>query len=325
MARSGSVKASFVELPVASLTSDQGLRQGEVDMEGLADSVAEFGVLEPLVLSDERTVVLGTGRLAAARRAGLETVPCIIRPDLADPTRRLLARATENVHRVPLPAHEAAEAMAQLEPVLKAAAAKRKKATEFKGRGVDGRPKRFGGVNLTPPKVKAPTVRKQLAAATGMSEGSVRKLRLIRQAAKEDPAAFGHLPDYIAGSSLDAAYNELQRLMKHKQGGEGALASPPDAPEPPRAPDPPPAPLLPDGPPGDDGRAAAVEGKVRGLCFDLATMRARVEKLVAGWAASLTDGQLDRLRAEAAAILDALGGRDPEPPVEADGDGAPAV
>ncbi|HUT35465.1 MAG TPA: ParB N-terminal domain-containing protein, partial [Planctomycetota bacterium] len=112
---SKSPKPEFFELPAACLTSDQSVRQSNAELDELADSLKRVGMLHPIILSDRTgTIVAGTGRLAAARRAGMERVPVLIRPDLADPARRLLARYAENAHRKALTPNEAAQAIAEL-------------------------------------------------------------------------------------------------------------------------------------------------------------------------------------------------------------------
>jgi len=42
----------------------------------IADSIREFGFTNPILIDDNRTILSGHGRLAAARLLGLETVPC---------------------------------------------------------------------------------------------------------------------------------------------------------------------------------------------------------------------------------------------------------
>lgn len=83
----------------------------------LAASIAQIGVLQPLVVrpcsdSVRWEVVAGRRRLAASRQAGLETVPCLVRP-LTDEEAADVA-FTENVHRRMLTPIEEALAFARL-------------------------------------------------------------------------------------------------------------------------------------------------------------------------------------------------------------------
>ncbi len=85
----------------------------EGELQGLAESIHEHGVLQPLIVSynpgeDQYTLIAGERRLRAARLAGLETVPAIIRQ--ASEQQRLELALIENVQRADLTPLETAEA-----------------------------------------------------------------------------------------------------------------------------------------------------------------------------------------------------------------------
>lgn len=90
------------ELPVDQLTIGEDVRLDE-DPDALAElaaSIAELGILQPLVvrpLDNGWEVVAGRRRLAAARIVDLDTVPCIER-DLDD-DRAFDTALAENLHR----------------------------------------------------------------------------------------------------------------------------------------------------------------------------------------------------------------------------------
>lgn len=89
----------------------------EGELEELAASIKEHGVLQPLVVTTgqvpgEFTLIAGERRLEAARRAGLETVPVVVRA--ASEQERLLLALIENVQRADLSPLETAEAYRQL-------------------------------------------------------------------------------------------------------------------------------------------------------------------------------------------------------------------
>jgi ParB family chromosome partitioning protein len=91
------------------------MAEGELDE--LAASIKEHGVLQPLVVTTgqvpgEFTLIAGERRLEAARRAGLETVPVVVRA--ASEQERLLLALIENVQRADLSPLETAEAYRQL-------------------------------------------------------------------------------------------------------------------------------------------------------------------------------------------------------------------
>jgi ParB family chromosome partitioning protein len=89
----------------------------EEDLKELAASISEHGILQPLIVtkegfSDRYVLIAGERRLRAARLAGLEFVPVIVR-EATDQDRLELA-LIENVQRADLTPLETAEAYAHL-------------------------------------------------------------------------------------------------------------------------------------------------------------------------------------------------------------------
>lgn len=87
----------------------------EAALESLAASIRTRGLLQPLVVRrtpDGYEVIAGERRLRAARRAGLDSVPVIVRE--ADPQERLELALIENLQRENLTALEEAEAYRHL-------------------------------------------------------------------------------------------------------------------------------------------------------------------------------------------------------------------
>lgn len=85
----------------------------DMELQGLAESIREHGILQPLVVSqdpqgDHYVLIAGERRLRAARLAGLETVPVIIRQ--ASEQQRLELALIENVQRADLTPLETAQA-----------------------------------------------------------------------------------------------------------------------------------------------------------------------------------------------------------------------
>jgi ParB family chromosome partitioning protein len=86
------------------------------ELENLAASIREHGVIQPLVVSPGRSglyiLIAGERRLQAARKAGLQTVPVVIRH--ATDQQLLELALIENVQRADLNAIEEAEAYQNL-------------------------------------------------------------------------------------------------------------------------------------------------------------------------------------------------------------------
>jgi ParB family chromosome partitioning protein len=98
----------------------QGVREDPGDVEGLAATIQDHGLLQPLGVVDagrgRYRVVYGNRRRVAAVRLGLERVPCILLD--ADDPRTLVQQLTENLQRRDLNDLEQARAFARLRDQL---------------------------------------------------------------------------------------------------------------------------------------------------------------------------------------------------------------
>jgi ParB family transcriptional regulator, chromosome partitioning protein len=111
--------AYFAELPIGQVKPNRAQPRQAFDEEAMAElvhSIAEVGLLQPVVvrwIQDESyELVMGERRWRAAREAGLETIPAIVRQtDDADMLRDALL---ENLHRSDLNPLEEAAAYQQL-------------------------------------------------------------------------------------------------------------------------------------------------------------------------------------------------------------------
>jgi ParB family chromosome partitioning protein len=109
------------KLPVAALRPNRLQPRSSFDeqeLEALAASIRSQGMVQPLVVTRESdgtySIVAGERRWRAARRAGLDEVPVVIRGDLDDRARLELA-LVENLQRTDLNALEEAEAYTVLQ------------------------------------------------------------------------------------------------------------------------------------------------------------------------------------------------------------------
>ena len=110
---------SYRDVPVELIKPNAGQPRKSFDDDALArlaESIAESGVVQPLVvrpLSDGRyELIAGERRWRAAQRAGLETVPAVLRSE--DETKRLQIALIENMAREDLNPVEEARACAAL-------------------------------------------------------------------------------------------------------------------------------------------------------------------------------------------------------------------
>lgn len=75
----------IVNLPIDQVFPyEKNPRRNGKAIEGVANSIKEFGFKVPLVLDKNHVIVTGHTRYAAAQRLGLHVVPCVIAADLTD-------------------------------------------------------------------------------------------------------------------------------------------------------------------------------------------------------------------------------------------------
>jgi ParB family transcriptional regulator, chromosome partitioning protein len=103
--------------PATLLDHPSNVRDDLGDFDELTASIRQVGVLEPLVVvptDDGHRMLTGHRRKAAAIAAGLATVPCYERSDLADDRDQVLAMLIENLRRDDLTELEEARGYQQL-------------------------------------------------------------------------------------------------------------------------------------------------------------------------------------------------------------------
>ena len=111
-------ESGYREIPIGSVHPNplQPRRMfDEETLEGLIDSVKELGVLQPILVravAEGYELIAGERRWRAAKRAGLPTIPAVIRT--ADDEASLEQALVENLHRQDLNALEEAAAYQQL-------------------------------------------------------------------------------------------------------------------------------------------------------------------------------------------------------------------
>lgn len=107
-------------IPVSSVVSAGNIRDDIGDVTELAASIAEVGLLEPLVVQpdhDRYQLLAGHRRLAAVQQLGWTEVPAVIRPvesDGLDDASRIVIQLVENLQRRDLDPFEEARGLAQL-------------------------------------------------------------------------------------------------------------------------------------------------------------------------------------------------------------------
>ena len=148
----------FALIPIDSLVAGDNVRDANRGITELAASIAAVGVIEPLIVEaadDSYTVMDGHRRLAAARKAGLDAVPCLVRGgEHAAVVERVSLQLAANLQRDGLTVREEAVAYERL-TLAGMSTAQIGKVTGRKKADVDARVKLLGLPEPTRDKVWA--------------------------------------------------------------------------------------------------------------------------------------------------------------------------
>lgn len=88
------LKIEYLPVDVLKPYSKNARKHSEKDIQAICNSIEEFQFLDPIgIWSDQNIIVEGHGRLLAAKRLGMETVPCIRLDHLTDEQRKAYALA----------------------------------------------------------------------------------------------------------------------------------------------------------------------------------------------------------------------------------------
>lgn len=87
-----------IEIPVASVTVGDRVRTNFGDIDDLAASILEHGLIQPIVVTSDHRLIAGERRLRAHRQLGWETIKCVYL-EVVDDAHRTILEATENIVR----------------------------------------------------------------------------------------------------------------------------------------------------------------------------------------------------------------------------------
>ena len=116
----GRVAGGYREIAVSSIVPNTNQPRAQFDeepLDALADSIGRIGLLQPILVrqveADRFELIAGERRWRAARRAGLQTIPALVRS--VEDQESLEEALVENLHREDLNPLEEAAAFLQLQ------------------------------------------------------------------------------------------------------------------------------------------------------------------------------------------------------------------
>ena len=214
MSNSGHIE---LERRVDSIRVGVRHRQDLGDLAPLIASIERLGLLQPITIAPDGTLLCGRRRLEAIRKLNWQTVKVWVRSGLSDELNSLLAWQDENTLHKPFSPLEAARLYRELSAVLAEDARRRQAASRFGAAQPEGSD---GGVESTPPSGPAKT----RAQAAEMVTGSDAHQRLERvneiMDLAHDPAlppevrelALTGLEEIEAGKPVSTIHEQVLRL-----------------------------------------------------------------------------------------------------------------
>jgi ParB family chromosome partitioning protein len=225
------------QAPVAQISVGPRHRKDLGDIDALVRSIAEVGLLQPLVIALDGSLTAGRRRLEAVRKLGWERVPAHIVLDLDDARKVLQAERDENTCRKDFTPSEAVAIGAALEE-LEARAARGRQAKAGEAVGKANR-KGAGKASGKLPEASggdAGQTRDRVAAAVGMSGRTYEKAKAVVAAARKAPGLAEAVKEMDATGKVDAAFKEMKKRKSPPAQAKGERelftpeAPPPEAP-----------------------------------------------------------------------------------------------
>lgn len=204
------MRAAVQTIPIDRITIGERHRKSLGDLEGLAASIRDLGLLQPIGVTSEHKLLFGHRRLEAAKLVPLTEIEARVFRKLDDAVKALKVERDENTCRKDFTKSEAVALGRELEKLERVQAKERKAATQAKPGD------KVGAVNFTAPSDTGYT-RDKVGAAIGMSGVTYQRAKTVIEAAEEDPEKYGHLVEQMdATGKVQPAYSELKKLRENR-------------------------------------------------------------------------------------------------------------
>ena len=181
------------DLPIAAIRVEGRFRRELGDIASLADSIAEVGLLHPIVVTPDHRLIAGARRLHAMRKLGRTHVPAHVVP-LADILR---GEFDENAVRADFLPSEFVAIKRALEDE------ERRQARDRQGTRTDKHPGKL-------PESSKGRVNEKIAKAAGVGRRTLEKAEAVVAAAEREPGRFGFLIEEMDRTGrVDGVYRKL--------------------------------------------------------------------------------------------------------------------
>jgi ParB-like chromosome segregation protein Spo0J len=203
----------LVKLKVGEITVGKRQRKDLGDIDSLVASIRERGLIQPIAVRPDYTLVAGGRRYAAVQKLGLESVPVVVLDGSDDLLEWLKKERDENTCRKDYTPLEIAAIGEQLEALEKPAAAERKAQAKGEARGA-----KQAGVSSGKFPEETGQTRDKVASAFGLSGKTYEKIKKVAEVAKADPATFGPIAEEMDRTgNVEGAYRRMQKAKAEKE------------------------------------------------------------------------------------------------------------
>lgn len=197
-------------IAIGEIVVGERYRKNLGDLEPLKQSIADIGLLHPVVIDGDRRLLVGGRRLEACKQLGMLTIPAVTAASLSDLRQRVIAEKDENVCREPFRPSE----MVALGRVIEEFQRPIAEAAEKKS---PGRPKKGGGnaPTFSKPRDESKRTSSVAAAACNVDRRTYEKAKAVTQAAEKSPEQFVDLVELMDRTGkVNKAYSELRKAEK---------------------------------------------------------------------------------------------------------------
>ncbi len=180
---------------IADIQIGERHRKDMGDLESLAQSIAEVGLLHPVVVTPDARLIAGERRIRACLMLGWTDIPATV----VDLPSIIRGECDENLIRKDFTPTEAAAIAKELEPLERKAAKERQLAGIPSGNfpeGID---------------IDKGNALDKVAEAVGMSRKTLMKVQEVVRAAEEDPETYGDLPEKMDATNIEKAFKEKRK------------------------------------------------------------------------------------------------------------------
>jgi ParB-like chromosome segregation protein Spo0J len=214
-----SLSARVWTLPIDSIKIGKRFRRDLGDVDSLAKSIEQIGLVQPVVVTEDRKLIAGQRRIEACKKLGWTEVPV----HLVNIKEIVKGEFHENVVRKDFSYSEMIAIKREIEPLEREESLKRQR----QGQKLGGKLHHsinantniaLLGENFTPSKQieeKGKTDDK-LAGLFGLSRPTFKKIEEIHEAAKEQPEKYGQLWKKVDDKRIkpEKAYRQIQKDKK---------------------------------------------------------------------------------------------------------------